>query len=224
MNRLQENKSASYFAGIVFFVALFMPAAPVLAHPHVFVEANLEIMRNENGAVYEMRHVWRFDALFSSTVLLDFDANGDGQLDSAELDTVSTMVTESIGENNFFTEIRMGMNRIDFTGPEKILVDLIDGQILMFFAEIFEDPVEINNRVFRVSVSDPTYYVAMEIGGEAAVQITGNGADCNVKIERPDFDRLLATNQSTLTEQFFNDPENATLGDEWMTWINLACS
>ena len=43
------------------------------AHPHVFVDANIEIVRNDKGEFTELRHVWRFDELFSATIILDFD-------------------------------------------------------------------------------------------------------------------------------------------------------
>ncbi|MFN3765982.1 MAG: DUF1007 family protein, partial [Aliihoeflea sp.] len=48
--------------------ALAAGAAPAAAHPHVFAEARLEIA-TEGENVQALRHVWRFDDLFSSTVI-----------------------------------------------------------------------------------------------------------------------------------------------------------
>jgi ABC-type uncharacterized transport system substrate-binding protein len=77
---------------------------------------------------------------------------------------------------------------------------------------------------FRVAVSDPTYFVAMELADENAIQITGkNAAKCKASIQRPDFDKLYAQNSQTLTEQFFNNPNNAILGDAWLTWVTIEC-
>lgn len=196
---------------------------PAFAHPHVFVEGVLEILRDGNGAVTELRHVWRFDELFSSTVLLDFDDNGDGKLDDSELEEVSKTVTESIGEYNFYTEVRLGAKPQTFTPPEKIMVNYDGGQITMFFAEKMKEPLAIAGADFRVAVSDPTYYVAMDFADESAVRLVGNDAGCKTSILRPDFDKLYAKNPATLTEQFFNNSGNAVLGDEWLTWIKLDC-
>lgn len=198
-------------------------AGAAYAHPHVFVEANLEIVRDTQGAVAQLRHVWRFDELFSSTVILDFDSDADGNLSVGELDEVSAVVTESIGENEFFTQVRVNGKRSEFRGPDRIMVDYVDGQILMFFALDFDEPVAFAGGGLRISVADPTYYVAMEIAGEEAIQITGQGSKCSAHIQRPDFDQLYADNRAALTEKFFTDPVNATLGDEWMTWIELNC-
>ncbi len=209
--------------GVLCLAATMAPASAAFAHPHVMVEANLEILRDESGNVTELRHVWRFDELFSTTVLLDFDANANNVLEPAELASVSETVTQSIAEQDFFTEVRVGDQTIDFKPPQKVMVDFVDGQVLMFFSLGFEKPLASTAAAFKVSVSDPTYYVAMEIADESAVQVTGKGAACGVEIARPDFDQLMSQNQETLTEQFFNDPKNDGLGDEWLTWITLKC-
>lgn len=199
-------------------------AAPACAHPHVTVEANLEIVRNAAGEVTELRHVWRFDELFSSTVLLDYDKNANNALEPDELAEVSKTVTLSLSEQDFYTQVRLGSENVGFVPPEKIMVDYVDGQVLMFFSAGFAAPVKTVSGPFKVSVSDPTYYVAMEIADEAAVQVSGQGAACKVEISVPDFDKLMSQNQATLTEQYFNDPKNDGLGDDWLTWVTLTCN
>lgn len=194
------------------------------AHPHVLVDVNLEIMRNPAGELIELRHVWRFDEIFSSTVMLDYDTDGDGKLSHEELEEVSKTVTQSIGEQDFFTEVRLKGKTVKFVPPPKIMVSYQDGQILMFFAETFKKPVPVVPGPLLISVSDPTYYVAMELADESAIQITGNGTACKVSIVRPDFDKLYSQNSAALTEQFFNDPKGSKLGDQWMTWVHLNCS
>jgi ABC-type uncharacterized transport system substrate-binding protein len=195
-----------------------------LAHPHVMVDANLEIVRNGAGEVTELRNVWRFDELFSTTVVMDYDANGNNVLEPEELAEVSKTVTKSISEEDFFTEVRLGKDSVEFVPPAEIMVDYVDGQILMLFAVTFAKPVDTSSGQFRVSIADPTYYVAFELAGEAAVQVSGNGAGCGVDVLVPDYDKLMSQDPASLTEQFFNNPENADLGDDWMTWVNLKCS
>lgn len=205
----------------VLIAAVALPVC-ASAHPHVFVEANLEIVRDEQGNVTELRHVWRFDELFSTTVVLDFDANTNDMLEPDELDAVSGTVTQSVGQENFFTEIRMGSQDIEFLAPEKINVDYKDGQILMFFATRLKTPVKPGDGDFKVSVSDPTYYVAMDIADDNAVMISGNSSGCSSLVQRPDYDKLMS--QAATTEDFFNNPGGAGLGDAWMTWVTLKCA
>lgn len=201
--------------------ALVLPV-PANAHPHVFVEANLEIVRDDQGNITELRHVWRFDELFSTTVVLDFDANTNNILEPDELEEVSKTVTQSVGQENFFTEIRLGNGNVEFVPPEKINVDYKDGQLLMFFATTLKSPVKPGDGDFKVSVSDPTYYVAMDIADDAAVMISGNSTGCSTQVQRPDYDKLMS--QTMTTEDFFNNPSGAGLGDAWMTWVTLKCA
>jgi len=222
LGRSARTAGRMAFLGCAAALSLFPAMAN--AHPHVFVEANLEIVRNDDGAVTALRHVWRFDELFSSTVLLDFDADASGDLNQDELDEVSKAVTQSIKEQGWFTEVRRGEKSLDFEGPDKILVDYTDGQVLMFFEATFGEPVKTGQEKFRVSVADPTYYVAMDVANEAAVQIRGHAEQCAVSIYRPDYDALFAQSSATLTEQFFQDPGNAMSDDKWFTWIDMTCS
>ncbi len=59
--------------------------APALAHPHVFAEARMEVVIGDQGVIDELRHVWRFDELFSSTVLVEFDTSANLKLEAEEL-------------------------------------------------------------------------------------------------------------------------------------------
>ncbi len=192
------------------------------AHPHVFIESNLDVVRDASGLVTELRHVWRFDELFTATVLLDFDANGDGKLDIDELDEVSSVVTKSIAEYGYYTEVRSGSEVRDFVAPERILVDYVDDQIQMLFAVKLDKPAPVAaSTPFRVSVSDPTYYVAIEFVDESAIQISGGGSACKTNIERPDYDALLQE-QPEVAGKLTSDPSD-TLGDEWLTWLEITC-
>ena len=217
------NRVANWKFSLVLAAVLALAPGRSEAHPHVFVEANLEVLRDEAGAITQLRHVWRFDELFSSTVLIDFDDNGNGALDTNELDEVSSVVTETIGENGFFTKSRRDGSDVPFQGPERILVDYVDGQVLMFFALTFDNPIDMSTQALEISVSDPTFYVAMDLVDETAIQITGKGGECGVEIKRPDFEALYAANQTTLSEQFFAENDNFTLADDWLTWIEFNC-
>ena len=88
---------------ICMLAALAAGTARVEAHPHVFAEARLDVMLKPDGhTVDALRHLWRFDEVFSSTVVLEFDKNGDYKLDDAELASVRQTVYASLGEYNYF--------------------------------------------------------------------------------------------------------------------------
>lgn len=195
------------------------------AHPHVFVDANLEVVRDKDGKAREIRHVWRFDEIFSSSLLLDFDDNGNGKLDQPELDEIAKITKSSIGEYNFYTEIRNGETVIDFYEPEPYIVDLDDnGQLTIILALEVDKPPTMGASGFRVAVSDPTYYVAVDIADEGAVFVTGNDKGCSYEIQRPDFDALYEEDAQRLSELFAAGPnDEVEASEDYLTWIEFKC-
>ena len=195
------------------------------AHPHVFIEANLEIVRNEKGDATNIRHVWRFDELFSSSLLLDFDTNGNGQLDEPELQEIASITRESIGKFNFYTEIRNGERVGNFYEPDPYFVDLQDGQLLIVLSLELEKPEPMNTGGFRIAVSDPTYYVAVDLIDESSVTISGNEGGCSHEIVRPDFDALYAADAQRLAQLFAAGPdEEVEASEDYLTWVHFTCS
>jgi ABC-type uncharacterized transport system substrate-binding protein len=53
--------------------------------------------------------VWRFDELFSSTVLFEFDTNRDLKLSAEELEVVASVIHESLAEFDYFQMVKAGM-------------------------------------------------------------------------------------------------------------------
>ena len=45
--------------------ATFASTGPASVHPHVFAEARLDVIVNPDHTVKSLRHLWRFDDLFS---------------------------------------------------------------------------------------------------------------------------------------------------------------
>lgn len=70
---------------ILMAALLSLAPAAAFAHPHIFVEARLEVVAGKDGSVEELRNVWRFDEVFSSSVVMDFDKNTDLKLEPNEL-------------------------------------------------------------------------------------------------------------------------------------------
>jgi ABC-type uncharacterized transport system substrate-binding protein len=209
------------FLSAAFFLCL---AGLANAHPHVFVEANLEIVRNEAGDAVEIRHVWRFDELFSSSLFLDFDANGNGSFETEELDDIANTTRTSLADYHFFTDVRVSGEMVDLAEPDVFFADYQDGQLLLVLSMAFRTPQSMKGTDFRISVSDPTYYVAVDFVGDDAVLLSGGGGQCQHEIVRPDFDALYARDADKLERLFSAGPdEEVEASDDYLTWVNFTC-
>lgn len=197
---------------------------PALAHPHIFAEARLEVETTADNRITELRHVWRFDEVFSSTVMLDYDTNGDFVLDGEELAGISETVTASLAEFDYYTTLTVDGTDAGIKLPEAIKVAFQDGQLLMFFAVTPDQPVPMSG-VIAVGVFDPTMYAALEFVSDEDMVVTGASASsCVHSVVRPDPDEVIAQNQGSLTEAFFNEPSGNDLSKMFATRLELNCT
>lgn len=209
--------------GLCLITSILSPIGAANAHPHVFAESRLEIETSSDGMIVELRHVWRFDEIFSASVVLDFDENNDLQLDDGELMKIGEIVRQSLAEFDYYTNVAVDGNDVAMSAPEILNADYVDGQLLLFFAMTPEQPLELKGKI-SAGVYDPTMYAAMEFINDEDLLVTGASADkCERAIVRPDADEVVAQNQTTLTEAFYSDAENNDLSKLFATRIELTC-
>jgi ABC-type uncharacterized transport system substrate-binding protein len=203
-------------------IALGASGLPALAHPHVFAEARLEVVVNPDRTVKSLRHLWRFDDVFSSTVLMEFDQNADLKLDEAELQEVANTVHSSIAEYKFFQMVTADGKDVEMTPPPGLIVNFEDGQFIILFESTPKEPLKLAGKI-NFGVYDPTFYTAIEFTDDDKMSVVSMPDDCSRKVVRPDPDEALAQNQASLTEAFFNDPAGTDMSKIFATKLELTC-
>jgi ABC-type uncharacterized transport system substrate-binding protein len=198
-------------------------ASPAFSHPHIFAEARVEIVATDDGMLKELRNVWRFDDIFSSSVLMDFDKNSDLKLDHGELNEIANTIRDSLGDYSYFTFITKDGASSDVAKPEIFNVDFKDNQLLVFFVAKPKTPMKIGGRM-TIGVYDPTLYTAIDFAKDEDMVVEGKPFEaCTHKVVRPDPDQVIAQNQSNLTEAFFNDPAGTDMGKLFATRLEVTC-
>ncbi|MCK3779168.1 DUF1007 family protein [Ensifer sesbaniae] len=204
-------------------LATLLAPSLAFAHPHIFAEARLEVVSDDKAEISELRNVWRFDELFSSSVVLDFDKNSNAMLDPDELKEVGQTVLESLSEYNYYTTILDNGKTIKVNKPQSINVDYKDGQLLMMFAVKPAEPMPLKGKL-SFGVYDPTMYTAMDFPTDNDLTVVGDKISaCEHKVVRPDPDEVLAENKDTLTDAFWNDPTGTDMSKLFATRIEISC-
>jgi ABC-type uncharacterized transport system substrate-binding protein len=202
---------------------LLTGTSPAFSHPHVFAEASLEVAVTAEGTVEALRHVWRFDDLFSSTVLLEFDANADLVLDNAELEKVGAVIHESLAEFDYFQVVTSSGKTVTMAPPEQVLANFEDNQLIILFESRPSEPFPLKGTV-GFGVYDPTFYTALDFYDDKHLAVSSLPAGCTSAVIRPDPDEVLAQNQDTLTEEFFADPTGNDYSKLFATRLELNCA
>jgi ABC-type uncharacterized transport system substrate-binding protein len=198
-------------------------ATPALSHHHIFAEARVEVVAADDGTLKELRNVWRFDDIFSSSVLMDFDKNSDLKLDHGELNEIANTIRDSLGDYSYFTFITKDGATSEIERPEVFNVDFKDNQLLVFFVAKPKTPLKIGGRM-TIGVYDPTLYTAIDFAKDEDMAVEGKAFEaCTHKVIRPDADEVIAQNQLNLTEAFFSDPTGNDMGKLFATRLEVTC-
>ncbi len=175
-------------AGAAGLAAILGGAGAASAHPHVFAESRMEIVGDAQGRLAALRNIWRFDELFSSSVVFDFDRNGNGTLDPDEVAEVSKTVLESIAEWDFYTFVTVAGRDVKLAPPAEIRGLFDHGQLTLFFEMRPAEPVDLAAQPVTFSVYDESYFVAFDFAGEDSFQLLDLPKTCTKAFTRPDPD------------------------------------
>jgi ABC-type uncharacterized transport system substrate-binding protein len=214
-----KHISASALLGAL---ALIATDGSAHAHPHVFAEARLEVAVAPDGHVEALRHVWRFDELFSSTVLLEFDADTDNRLEEPELEEVASVVADSISEFGYFQTITANGKDVGVKPVDDMKVLFEDGQMIIFFTTVPSEQIAITSSP-TFGIYDPTFYTAIDFYDDSNMVLEGAPENCSGEMVVPDPDEALAQNQATLTDAFFNDPAGTDFSKLLATRMEVTC-
>ncbi|APO69261.1 hypothetical protein IE4872_CH03670 [Rhizobium gallicum] len=212
------KKSTYLMAALI----LLAPAA-AMAHPHIFVEARLEVVAAPDGSVQELRNVWRFDEVFSSSVVMDFDKNTDLKLEPNELAEVGKTVRESLSDYDYYMNLTIDGKNVTVQKPDIIHVDYKEGQLLMFFAVKPTEKMPLKGKL-TFGVYDPTLYTSIDFPTDKELATVGDGfKNCKHDVLRPDADQVISQNKQSLTDAFFNDPTGTDMSKLFATRLEVSC-
>jgi ABC-type uncharacterized transport system substrate-binding protein len=201
---------------------LLASTLPARVHPHVFAEARLDVVVNPDHTVKSLRHVWRFDELFSSTVLMEFDKNSDLKLDDAELKDVADTVYKSLAVYNYFQMVTLNDKDVEMKPPAKLIANFDHDQLIIAFESEPKQPLKLSGKV-DFGVYDPSFYTAIDFVDDDKMAVENLPPTCTRTVVRPDPDEAIKQNQSKLTDAFFNDPQGTDMSKIFATRLELNC-
>lgn len=201
---------------VLFWLGL---AAPVQAHPHVWITAQAEILYNPDGSVAAIRHVWDFDEAYTAFATQGLDTNKDGKFSRDELKALAQENAESLHEFDFFTSLKIDGKRPAFGQPKDYFMEM-NGQLLRFVYVLpLEKPVKAKTSL-SLEIADKSFFVAFNLTeGEGAVTLAGAPQGCTVRINRP----KTQVPQQTLSEQAFQALGGEDVGLQFATRAIVAC-
>lgn len=204
-----------------FALSLFS-AAPLTAHPHIFVDTGLDLQFDKAGRLSEVRITWAYDEFYSLLITEDrgLDPDFDGVLTEAE---------------------QADLQGFDMQWSEGFNGDLVitqNGQSLTLSAPMQATAVYENARITTTHVRqvvqeqtagapieikpyDPTYYSAYDI--TLPVRIEGNPS-CTKAFDVPDVEaRILELSEQLAAMDEMSDENTPDIGILMATTVRVTC-
>jgi polyphosphate kinase len=193
------------------------------AHPHMFVDAGVEVIVNEADTVEAIRVTWFYDELFSLSLLQDLglDPDMDGVLTPEEVAQLSGFDMHWDEGYPGDTYALLGDKPLGLGGPEDWTAGFADGKIFSTHLRRLEAPVRATDVPFVVQSYDPSYYVSYRIVDS---KVTG-GEGCTAQVFEPDLARADAILESALAEYYGSDLEGEfpAIGAAYSDELRLTC-
>ncbi|MEJ0092891.1 MAG: DUF1007 family protein [Methylocella sp.] len=184
------------------FAALFAfgLTQAAMAHPHVWVTAQEQLIFGPKGEIEAIRHSWVFDEMYSA-----FVTEGQGKkgqlLTKEELAPLAKSNVDDLNEFDYFTHAKIHNVKVEFGAPfDYSLEERPDKLVVLRFTLPLKIPAA--PKLFSFQVYDPTYFVAFDLDKENPVGFVDapKGCSTNVTGAKP----LAAEESKKLTESFFS--------------------
>ena len=182
----------------ILMMACWVGTTPARAHPHIFVDAGVEVVFGADGQPEGIWISWEYDPLFSMLLVSDMGLDPDftGEITDSERADLDGFDMNWIEGYHGDTHVTQNGEAVALTGPVDWQSDYRDGQLSSRHLRHFITPPD-PAQGFVVTIYDPTYYTSYGIVGTP--QITGR-SDCTARIFEPDWDAAGAQLEAALDE------------------------
>ena len=183
----------------IFLGLFFALPSMAVAHPHVFIDATIEVIFDAKGRAEALRIGWTYDALFSMTYIAeqglgpDFDGVLSPQeraaLTGFDMDWHEGFAGDTYA---FLGEVALGLSP-----PSEPTAAYRDGSLVSTHLRRFSAPVAPTAEDLVVQVYDPSFYTSYMI---AQTPVLTGGGGCKVQVYEPDRAAADARLQAALDE------------------------
>lgn len=162
-------------------LALAMPAQ---AHPHIFIDAEAELVFDESGRLASVTNHWTFDAGFSVWMVQGLETDAAGNVLPEELAAIAREHMEGLSQYRFYTFAGEGETDLRFTRWRDESLVYAGNRATLSFSVDLSEPHAVESTL-ELAINDPEYYVAISFAGPETVRLVNAPAACLTRLEPP---------------------------------------
>lgn len=171
-------------------LALLMAPAAALAHPHVLIDSHV-VVQFEGGRITALQMGWKFDPVYSSTLVQDYDSDRNASLSAEETGKMEAEAFQDTAQYSYFTYAKVDGKPLSWPQASSFKPIAYKDSLVYSFRLALPNPVDPRKQAFSLSTYEETFYIDIDFPNDAAVQLIGDGsAGCRAKIS-PDLENKL---------------------------------
>lgn len=175
---------------VVATLSLVLFGGALQAHPHMWIDAKIDLQFDAQGQLVAVAQDWLFDEMFSSYAKQGLPETAEGVPPQAELDKIARDWMSALADpmSHYFTTLTQGGHALavgEPRGVKAIWQPQLDQLSLRFELPLLQ-PVSATQKPVTVSVADPTYFVAYSFEESDSVTARTAPASCQATYKRPD--------------------------------------
>jgi len=133
---------------------------PGFCHPHVFVDATVQVQFDSVG-FSSVKNRWVYDELYSSAMMASGDKNGDGVISDDESPWFQKAILEEFASKNYYNYVQSGSNFLKAERVRNFKASLQNKRLTLDFEVDFGTPATKDYSMLVVVVADPSNYILM---------------------------------------------------------------
>lgn len=162
-------------------VCLLAPHA-AQAHPHVLIDAHMVVLFDK-GLIRTLQMGWKFDPVYSGSLVGDFDTNKDGQLSPAEMAAIEKEAFHDTQALRYLTHAKVDGRMVDWPKATDFKVMALKDSLVYAFKLTLPAPVNPRQQAFQIAAYEESFYIDIDIPNDVAVKLVGDGSEgCAVTI------------------------------------------
>lgn len=189
MDRCMDRCDVPRWRCLVFavcMVVLAVAAHPADAHPHAWIDVEVQVQFDAAAQVSALHMTWLFDELYSAYVTQGLIFNASGKADPAQTARIRQVIMKNLARFHYMTWVKAGTGEIGFGEPVDTAIAFKGRRLQLTFTLPLASPLPAQTAPVTYSVYDPSYYIEMlhaETAG--AIRLLNAPAECRYHLLAP---------------------------------------
>lgn len=199
---------------------LALPTAPAGAHPHSWIDIEVELQFARDGKLAGLKQFWIFDEAYTAYTTTQAKGGRAGKPDPKKLADTAREMLKNLKEYGYFTRVEQGGKRLALNDARDPVAELRDARLVVSFVLPLQASADVRAAALTYAVFDPTYFIEMLHVDAKAIRLVGAPADCAAKLRQPEPDPQVTARASALDA---TQSGGDTLGQEFAEKVSVRC-